>query len=408
VQRAPRTAHREERRAPFVRMVDRYAILFLPLTIAIATAAALASGQAERALAVLVVATPCPLILAAPIAFVAGLSRAAQAGVIVKGGAAIEGLGRVRSVLLDKTGTLTLGVPTLECVEPLAGVERAELLRLAASLDQLSSHVLAKAIVGQARAEGLVLSDPRRARESAGEGIEGIVDGVRVVLGGSGWLEANDVSLAKLPSVPVAPEDGHAAVLIGIEGRCAGRLEMGDRVRDDAPQLIARLRAAGVRHVALLSGDREQVARAVGERLALDEVYSEQSPAEKLEIVRRTREDPELAPVVMVGDGINDAPALAIADVGVAMAGGGATVSSQTADAVVTVDRIDRVADAIEIGRRTISIARQSVLGGIGLSSCGMVLAAVGWLAPIAGALTQEAIDVAVILNALRALGGGR
>jgi len=392
----------EERRAPFVRMADRYAAFFLPLTIGIAAGAWALSGDSVRALAVLVVATPCPLILAAPIAFVAGLSRAARVGVIVKGGAAIEGLGAARTVLLDKTGTLTLGIPAVDRVVAFPGISRDELLRLAASLDQISSHVLARAIVRQASGEGLALVRPVEVSEAPGQGVEGVVEGRRVVVGSVAWLKQRDVAFSHEQALPSAL-DGSAVVLVGLDGRLAGTLLMGDRVRSDARELVQRLRAIGLRHIALLSGDRAETAQIVGDGLDMDRVYSEQSPEDKLAIVRRMREDPRLAPVVMVGDGINDAPALAMADVGIAMAGGGATVSSETADAVITVDSVARVADAIAIGRRTVSIARQSVLGGIGLSICGMALAAVGWLAPIEGAIVQEAIDVAVILNALRA-----
>ncbi len=397
----------EAHRAPFVRMADRYAVLFLPLTLAIAAGAWALSGDAVRALAVLVVATPCPLILAAPIAFVAGMSRAAHAGVIVKGGGAIERLGDARSVLLDKTGTLTLGVPAVDRVVAFDGIAREELLRLAASLDQLSGHVLARAIVRQAGSEGIPLARPEQVSEAPGEGIEGIVEGRRVVVGSAAWMTARWIALPDRSALP-SSLDGNAIVLVGLERQLAGALVMGDHVRSDALELVRRLRAAGVRHVAMLSGDREEIARGVGEQLGMDRVYAEQSPQEKLAIVERVRGDSRLAPVVMVGDGINDAPSLAAADVGIAMGGAGATVSSETADAVITVDRIDRVADAIAIARRTVRIARQSVVSGIGLSVCGMALAAAGWLAPIVGALFQEAIDVAVILNALRALSAGR
>jgi heavy metal translocating P-type ATPase len=393
----------EQRKAPFVRMADRYAVLFLPLTVVIAAAAWTISGDPVRALAVFVVATPCPLILAAPIAFVAGLSRAAKSGVIVKGGAALEALGAARTVLLDKTGTLTLGVPAVERVVSLQGGTREELLRLAASLDQLSGHVVAQALVRQAHSERLALADPSDVRESPGAGIAGTVEGVRVVLGSHGWLLECGVELSSEQALPSAAA-GNAVVLVGLDGRLSGALVMGDRLRPDARELVSRLREQGVRHIALLSGDRGDVARSVGERLGMDRVYSEQSPAEKLAIVRRLRADPRFAPVVMVGDGINDAPALAEADVGIAVGAAGATVSSESADAVITVDRIARVADAVADGRRATRIARQSVVGGIGLSACGMVLAAVGLLAPIQGAIAQEAIDVAVILNALRAL----
>jgi P-type E1-E2 ATPase len=223
------------------------------------------------------------------------------------------------------------------------------------------------------------------------------------VVGSSGWLAERGIGAAAEDALPPAVE-GNGMVLVAVDGRLAGVLVMGDHVRSDARTLITRLRANGVRHVAMLSGDREDIARAVGVQLGIDRVYAEQRPEDKLEVVRRMRADARLAPVVMVGDGINDAPALALADVGIALGGAGATVSSETADAVITVDRIDRVADAISIGRRTVRIARQSVVSGIGLSAFGMALAAGGWLVPLAGAIFQEAIDVAVILNALRAL----
>jgi heavy metal translocating P-type ATPase len=413
----------EQRRAPFARMADRYAVFFLPLTLAIAAGAWAISGDAVRALAVLVVATPCPLILAAPIAFVAGLSRAAHVGVIVKGGVAIERLGDARTVLLDKTGTLTLGVPGIERVIALDGITREELLHLAASLDQLSGHVLAAAIVREASAQAVALARPEHSREVPGQGIEGVVDGRRIVVGSAAWLAEHGIDTGDHRAQPRQPDggasaesnalasgnpptNGNALVLVAVDGQLAGMLVMGDRVRPDARELIRRLRAGGIEQVAMLSGDREDVAQAVGRQLDLDRVYAEQSPQEKLDVVKRMQGDPQLSPVVMVGDGINDAPALAAADVGIAMSGGGATVSSETADAVITVDRIDRVADAIAIGRRTVRIARQSVVYGIGLSMFGMALAAAGWLVPVAGAIFQEAIDVAVILNALRALRG--
>jgi heavy metal translocating P-type ATPase len=395
----------EGRRAPFARMADRYAAFFLPLTLLIAGGAWAISGDPIRALAVLVVATPCPLILAAPIAFVAGLSRAAHIGVIVKGGVAIERLGDARTVLLDKTGTLTLGIPAIERVIALDRIPREELLRLAASLDQLSSHVLAAAIVRQADQEAIALARPERAREAPGQGIEGVVDGRRVLVGSAAWLAEHGIDPADRQALGMSAE-GNAMVLVGVDEQLAGVFVMGDHIRPDAHELIRRLRAAGVRQVAMLSGDREEIAQAVGRQLGLDRVYAQQSPQDKLEIVRRMQGDPRCSPVVMVGDGINDAPALATADVGIAMSNAAATVSSETADAVITVDRIDRVADAIVIGRRTVRIARQSVVSGIGLSMCGMALAAAGLLVPVAGAIFQEAIDVAVILNALRALRG--
>jgi heavy metal translocating P-type ATPase len=395
----------ETQRAPFVRLADRYAAIFLPLTLAIAAAAWVASGDAVRAVAVLVVATPCPLILAAPIAIVSGVSRAARSGVIVKGGTAIERLGEARTVLLDKTGTLTLGEPAVQEVVPFGDYGEEEVLRLGASLDQLSAHVLAEALVHDAEERRLPLSEPVDAIEEPGQGMEGSVEGRRVAVGNVAWLrqlgyETGDAERAGDGS----GDAGLAKVLVGVDGRLAGVVVMADRLRDDARELAGELRAAGVRRVAMVTGDRRSVAERIAAETGLDRVYSEQSPEDKLDVVRGMRSDPELAPVVMVGDGVNDAPALALADVGIAMGGPGATVSSDTADAVITVDRIDRVATAVSIGRRSLGIARQSVVFGIGLSLVAMGFAAFGYIAPIGGALLQEGIDVAVILNALRAL----
>ncbi len=399
----------ETQRAPFVRIADRYAAVFLPLTLALAAVAWAASGEAVRAVAVLVVATPCPLILAAPIAIVSGVSRAARLGVIVKGGAAIERLGEARTVLLDKTGTLTLGMPAVQEVIALDGgrEDEEEVLRLAASIDQLSAHVLAEALVHDAERRGLRLSQPADAIEVPGQGMEGAIDGRRVAVGSSAWLGSRGYRVEAAEAAGGDGEDaGRAKVLVGVDGRLTGVVVMADRLRDDARELAGNLREAGVRRVAMVTGDRREIAERIAAETGVDSVYAEQSPEDKLDVVRGIRADPELAPVVMVGDGINDAPALALADVGIAMSAPGATVSSETADAVIVVDRIDRVVTAISIGRRALGIARQSVVFGIGLSAIAMVFAALGYIPPLGGALLQEGIDVAVILNALRALSG--
>jgi heavy metal translocating P-type ATPase len=396
----------ETMRAPFVRLADRYAAFFLPLTLAIAGIAWAASGDAVRAVAVLVVATPCPLILAAPIAIVSGVSRAARSGVIVKGGAAIERLGEARTVLLDKTGTLTLGAPEVQEVISLDGAEE-EILRLAASVDQLSAHVLAEALVHDAEHRGLRLAEPTEAVEDPGQGVAGKVDGRRVVVGSGAWLRSQGLDTAPAAGLAGDGDDaGLARVLVGVDGRLAGLVVMADTLREDARELAGELRRAGVRRVAMVTGDQRAVAERIASQTGVDLLYAEQAPEDKLDVVREMRSDPEMAPVVMVGDGVNDAPALAIADVGIAMGGPGATVSSETADAVITVDRIDRVSTAIAIGRRALGIARQSVIFGIGLSGGAMVFAALGYIPPLGGALLQEGIDVAVILNALRALTG--
>ena len=390
----------EEERAPFVRVADRYAMFFLPATMIVAAVAWAISGDPVRALAVFVVATPCPLILAAPIALMCGVSRAARAGVVVKGAGTIEQLGEARSVLLDKTGTITLGRPELDRVVAADGLPANETLRLAASLDQLSSHPLAKALVAGAEERNLALTIPEQIREEFGRGVRGTVDGHRVLVGSAGWLRAHDIE----PRLPAGLDGGDAKVLVAIDDEFSGVVLVGDRLRADSADLVPRLRDAGVRHVALVTGDKASVADVVGQTLGVDRVYAEQTPEEKLEVVRALHARPDLRGVVMVGDGINDAPALALADVGIAMGSAGATVSSESADAVILVDRVDRVADAIRIGRRSLYIARQSVLAGIALSVVAMGFAAAGYLPPVQGALLQEVIDVGVILNALRAL----
>ena len=386
-------------RAPFVRMADRFAILMLPLTAVVAGAAWAISGDPVRAVAVLVVATPCPLILAAPIALISGVARAARIGVIVKGGGAIEQLGRSRTVLFDKTGTLTRGAMEIQEVVPTGGIVAGAVLSLAASVEQYSLHVTARAIVRAARERGVLVRDATDVAEIPGSGVEGHVDGDMVVVRGIGERD-------RLPGASALA--GRLVAGVWLNDALVGEIVMSDPVREEAADMVRRLRAAGIRRIAMISGDRQEVADAIGHGLGLDAIYADQSPSEKVSVVRAMRAEPPLQPVVMVGDGINDAPALALADCGIALGAAGATVSSETADAVITVDRVDRVADAVEIGRDSLRIARESVIVGIGLSATAMLVAALGYLPPIAGALVQEAIDVAVILNALRALGPRR
>jgi heavy metal translocating P-type ATPase len=392
-------------KAPFVRLADRYAMWFLPLTLGVAALAWAVSGNPVRALAVLVVATPCPLILAAPVAIVAGISRAAHRGVIVKGGGALETLARASTLIFDKTGTLTSGSPRVASVETFGSMSADELLRLSASLDQVSLHVFAGGIVSAARARRLDLELPTKVREHGGKGIEGVVGSHRVSLGQARWLSAG----GPLPEAATAlrrqlATHGSMAVYIAVDGTITGALVIEDPVRADTPDALRTLRLAGIKRIVLLSGDRKDVAQAVGGGLGADLVLSEHTPEQKVQAVLHER---ARGVTVMVGDGVNDAPALAAADVGIAMGARGATASSEAADAVIVVDRLDRVAEALLIARRARNIAVQSVLAGMALSGFGMVLATFGVLPPVAGAFFQEAIDVAVILNALRALGGG-
>jgi heavy metal translocating P-type ATPase len=400
--------HAERERAPMVRMADRYAGVFLPVTLVTAGLAWALSGDPVRGLAVVVVATPCPLILAAPIALVSGLSRAAKAGIIVKGAGAIETLGRARTVLFDKTGTLTVGVPDVREVITVDAVPRGEALRLAASVDRLSAHVLGQALVRAADDAGLALAEATHVAEQPGQGIAADVAGHRVAVGSRAFLTAQGYDGDEVAGASLAAGrgSGEAHVLVGVDGRLAAVVVMADDLRADATRIVSRLRDEGVRHIAMVSGDRRSVAERVGAQIGVDRVYAELTPDGKLEVVRSLRGDRDLGAVVMVGDGVNDAPALAAADLGIAMGAAGATVSSETADAVITVDRVDRVADAVHIGRRSLHIAQQSVLAGMGVSIAAMGVAAAGYLPPVAGALFQEVIDLAVILNALRALRG--
>ena len=386
--------------APFVRMADRYAAWFVPLALAVSGAAWWWSGDPVRAVAVLVVATPCPLILAAPVAMVAGMAQSARHGAVVKGGSALERLAQARVVLLDKTGTLTEGRPVLAQVTGALGTDSDELLRLAASLEQASPHVAAAAIVVAARARGLRLSVPTDVVEHHGFGVEGEVDGHRVAVGKLDWLSAGERPDWLRRARRRSELDGALLVLVAVDGQPEGALVLEDRIRSDAPRMVRALRMAGVDRVVLVTGDRAEVAEAVGHALGIDEVFADRLPDEKLQIVRA---ETGRGGTAFVGDGINDAPALAAADVGVALGVRGATASSEAADVVLMVDRIDRLAEAMLTARRAATIAWQSVVVGMGLSLAAMVAAAAGLLPPAWGAVLQEVIDVVAILNALRA-----
>lgn len=391
-------------RAPSIRMADRFALLLLPFTVVVAGGAWLASGDVVRALAVLVVATPCPLILAAPVAFLGGISRGARQGILMKGGAALESLAGVETAIFDKTGTLTHGGAELIEQDIAPGRNADEVLGMLASLEQSSHHVLTDSILAVARARGLSLDETHRVTEQRGAGLEGTLRGVRVrvgsrsyVIGGGAvplWLEPGERRYAGQPVL---------RVYVAVDGRLAGVFTFGDAIRGDARETIEALRRQGLQRFVILTGDDGPASRRVADRLGVDMLVAEATPARKLEVVA---DEMRGGPVVMVGDGINDAPALAAASVGIAMTARGISASSEAADVVILKPRLGLVAEAVAIARRTRGIALQSVVVGLALSGTGMVAAAFGYLDPIAGALVQEAIDVAVIFNALRALSG--
>jgi heavy metal translocating P-type ATPase len=387
-------------KAPMVRMADRYAIGFLALTVAIAAITWFITQDTIRVLSVLVVATPCPLILAVPVALISGMSRTARMGVLVKGGGVLEALSRVRTVILDKTGTVTHGQAVITEIRTRAGFAEADILKAAASLDQASGHVVATALIKAAQAGGLVLSVPVAVVETPGTGIEGRVDGRRIVVGGNGFVAGRSGNV-RADDLLQDVDPAAMTVAAGIDGTVAGIIVLQDQVRADAKPMLDELRRAGVRRLVLASGDRSDIASKVGKQLGFDLVLGDLSPDAKVAAVRN-----EIAngPVMMVGDGVNDAPALAAADVGVAMGAHGTASSSEAAGVVLLVDELAPLVKAMAVARRSRSIAVQSVVVGLGLSLFAMAFASFGYLPPVQGALTQEVIDVAVILNALRAL----
>ncbi|SNR84996.1 heavy metal translocating P-type ATPase [Puniceibacterium sediminis] len=393
-------------KAPFIRAADRFAIILLPVTLLVAGLAWYLSGDPLRGLAVLVVATPCPLILAAPVAFIGGVSRAARRGILIKGGGPLEALAQVRTVLFDKTGTLTLGGARMIAIETAPEMSEDHVLGLAASLDQASHHVVAEAIVDAARQRKLSLSMPQDVVEAQGEGISGTIGGQAVRVGSQAFALGDQVLQGwSAHALRRAQLRSSLAVFVAVDGAGIGAILMGDEIRSDASRTIRALRAKDVTRIVMLTGDRADTAQSIGTALSVDEVLAERTPAQKVQSVA---DEQSRAATVMVGDGINDAPALAAASVGIAMGVRGASAASQAADVVILVDQIDRVADAIGIARRTRKIALQSMTVGLSLSGIAMIAAAFGWLTPVQGALTQEAIDVAVILNALRTLVPGR
>ncbi|HZH41389.1 MAG TPA: heavy metal translocating P-type ATPase [Gemmatimonadales bacterium] len=387
------SARRE--RAPLQRLADRYAAWFTPVTLLACGVAWLVTRDPTSILAVLVVATPCPLILATPVAVIGAISRVADLGVIVKTGAAIEQLGRAHTFVFDKTGTLTLGHPTVRRVHPRPGESAAEMLRLAAAVEDRSSHHLARAVVDAARHAGAGVPLVTSVREWPGSGVEGDVAGHRVLVGSPALAAEHGVH------VPDADAEETTACVL-VDGRLAGTIEFADRLRHQVPALMQRLAVLGVSETVMLTGDREAAAQAIAAQAGIRTVRAGLLPAQKVtEVLELKKRDPRRV-LVMVGDGINDAPALAAATVGIALGAHGVAASAEAADIVVLVDDVARVGDTMAVSQRMRRIALQSILAGLGVSSALMAVAATGHLAPPIGALLQEALDVAVILNALR------
>lgn len=389
----------QDARAPVERLADRFAIPFTAVSLVIAGAAWALSGDPSRFAEVLVLATPCPLLIAAPVAFLGGLSRAAKAGVIVKGGSVIERLARIRSAAFDKTGTLTLGHPVLVRVEAAEPFDEREVLQLAASAEQYSTHVFADGIHRAALDRGLPMLPTEDASEIATNGVTARVDGHDVAVGKPAYIATLCAGLTRAALGP-----GEVAAYVSVDGAFAGAIVLADAPRPEAAQVIGWLRSRGVDRTVMLTGDVLATAESVAESVGITEVEAELLPADKVRIAAELQP----RPLMMVGDGVNDAPVLAAADVGIAMGARGATAAGEAADAVILADSLAKVADAVVISRHTLTVALTAIWIGISLSIALMLVATTGVIPAVAGALIQEGVDLATILYALRALAGPR
>jgi len=391
-----------ESRAPIVRLADRASFWFTLVTLSLAALAWFLSGDPLRVLAVLVVATPCPLIVATPIAVMSAVSRAAKRGIVVKNGAALETLGRARSFVFDKTGTLTLGTPEIVDVTGI-GIDGDEVVRLAASLDQLSAHVLARSLVSEARRRDLALELPTNFREDLANGVSGTLGGQSYVFGKLRFLISRGVNVPEKvrAGYEASRAKGTKSVYLACGTTIIGDVAFADVIRNDIAEIFEELHHHGIKETVMLTGDKQSAAREVAKRIGVDRLHAECLPQDKVTEIRDLQK--RLSPVVMVGDGVNDAPALAAADVGIAMGAHGATAASESADIVITVDTLARAGEALHIAQHMLSIALQSITIGIGMSVVFMIAAALGGIPPVTGAVLQEVLDVIVIFNGLRA-----
>jgi heavy metal translocating P-type ATPase len=390
-------------KAPFVRMADRFAIPFTLVSFVIAIGAWIISGDSLRFLQVMVVATPCPLILAAPIAIISGMSRSSKAGIIVKNGTALERLAAARSFAFDKTGTLTHGKLKVAAVETYGKATEKDVMAAAAAIEKGSNHIVAKAIIAHAAALGAKPQKMKNIHEFAGKGMVSGEGHHQVIIGRAAFLEENGV---ELPKSSIAANGKQTSTFVAIGGNLAGVISFEDELRSESKATIAYLRGAGIEDTYLITGDNEATARTIAEAVGipLKDVIAHALPIDKLKTVERVAKPP----VAFVGDGVNDAPVLVAADVGIALGAKGSTAASESADIVIMKDDFSKVADVHKIARRTFMIARQSIWVGIGLSVVLMLVFATGKFAPVIGAAVQEIVDVIVIFNALRAHVPGR
>lgn len=392
----------QEEKAPIQRLADRYALFFTPFTLLIALLGYLLTLDLNTVLSVLVVATPCPLILATPLAVISAMSRAAKEGIIVKGGASIEQIASVKAVLFDKTGTLTFGTPVLEKIISLGSYDEKELLRKAASIEQFSSHTIAKSLVEEALKHFSSLFFPEKFQEVPGFGVMGYLDQLFYQIGSEKWLNpSKNDPFSSFKAEPFL-EEGKRILYFFEEKKPIGIFIFSDQLRKESFSIVQKLQELNIEKMALLTGDAKSSAERVGKKIGFVTIEANLSPEDKLLRVKSYQE--KYRSVAMVGDGINDAPALASATVGIAMGAHGSAISAESADIVILVDDLSKVVDTIRIGQRMLRIAKQSIFIGMGLSIFLMFLVLRIEIVPAVGAILQEIIDVAVILNALRAL----
>ncbi|MDD5084114.1 MAG: heavy metal translocating P-type ATPase [Candidatus Moranbacteria bacterium] len=387
--------------APFVRMADTYSARFTLITLCFAFLAWLVSGDPLRVLAVLVVATPCPLILATPIAFASGISRAAKRGIMIKNGGALEHLGNARVFVFDKTGTLTLGTPQVQSIDAYS-MAKKDTLRIAASIEQFSAHIIAHALTEHAKKQGVSLSLPEHFEEVIGKGVSGSIDGVLYFFGSPSFLEAKGVPIENdlILKHETSKNLGIMITYLATQEKIIGDIHFADIIRSEVKYLFHSLTQSGIEKIVMLTGDKETVAKHIAERTGITEYRSGCLPEDKIKEIRALKG--KFSPIIMVGDGINDAPALIEADMGIALGTRGSSAASEAGDVVITVNTLERVVEAFHIGKKVLTVAHQGIFIGIGLSITLMIFASLGYIPPALGAILQEVIDVIAIVNALR------
>jgi heavy metal translocating P-type ATPase len=385
--------------APFVRLADRYSVPFTVIAFGIAIATWAVSHQSIRFLDVLVVATPCPLILAAPIAVISGMSRAAKHGIIVKNGGALEKLAEAQTIAFDKTGTLTKGKLVVDKVRSFNGYKEQEILSFASALEKSSNHVLAQAIIFAAQSQSLKIPKAKNIREESGKGLSSMVKGKQILVGRQSFLEESGIVLPK-----TVANLASTLTFVAIDSQLAGTISFKDEIRPESKNMLTALRKLGIKHILMVTGDNLTAAKAIAAKLGITDIKAEALPSDKLLTISHITD----RPVVFVGDGVNDAPVLTAADVGIALGARGETAASDSADIVIMLDDINKVAKAFSIARRTFSVAKQSILVGIAMSIILMFIYSTGHFSPLSGAIIQELVDVVVIFNALRAHTQGR